>query len=198
MFTRILIGLLIIAPNAYSENASYDPGSKIVKIPIVDINGVPSFENVELELRQDGLLELKSLSAIEEITSSGSTGIDEVENNSTSDTATLFNDSVIGSLNSSNDVDWFVYPASELSNDYLEVTLDISSIDSGSWRVTAYKSNMAIHADIGVGALFSTQTGTLEVVFPGTENIYFKVNVDNPNFYSNSQYKLSVQHKQYQ
>jgi len=77
-------GLILIAAfsvTAYAENANYDLGSKEVTIPIVDIDGKPSLQDVILKMRSDGLMELVSFKEYKEDT----TKTDSSDNNTDTD-----------------------------------------------------------------------------------------------------------------
>lgn len=50
--------LQFITTNAYSEKVTYNAETKIVHIPTLEMNGSPIYTNIDLKIRDDGLLEV--------------------------------------------------------------------------------------------------------------------------------------------
>lgn len=50
--------LVILCGIVNAENSTFNTQSKIANIPVIDVNGVTSFTDVQLRLRDDGLFEL--------------------------------------------------------------------------------------------------------------------------------------------
>ncbi len=50
--------LALTSLNVYSANAIFNSDTKIVNIPVVEVNGAPALSDVQLKMRADGLFEL--------------------------------------------------------------------------------------------------------------------------------------------